>query len=110
MEQLGNDGVITVEEAKGLDTETELVEGMQFDRGYPSLYFITDAQKMTSKLEDCAIFLHVDPSFKARRSWSTVARSLILWSRRRSRLQQPLEHRRVSGLSARAAPACGDPE
>ncbi|WP_282129046.1 chaperonin GroEL [Roseobacter litoralis] len=58
MAKVGNEGVITVEENKGLDTETEVVEGMQFDRGYLSPYFITDTAKMTATLEDCVILLH----------------------------------------------------
>ncbi len=58
MAKVGNEGVITVEENKGLDTETEVVEGMQFDRGYLSPYFITDVAKMEASLEDCVILLH----------------------------------------------------
>ena len=57
MEKVGNEGVITVEEAKSLDTELEVVEGMQFDRGYLSPYFITDADKMVADLEDPYILL-----------------------------------------------------
>jgi chaperonin GroEL len=58
MEKVGNEGVITVEEAKGLDTELEIVEGMQFDRGYASPYFVTNAEKMVCELENPYILLH----------------------------------------------------
>jgi chaperonin GroEL len=58
MQQVGNEGVITVEEAKSLVTETEIVEGMQFDRGYLSPYFITNAEKMIAELEDPYILIH----------------------------------------------------
>ncbi len=58
MEKVGKDGVITVEEAKSMETTLELVEGMQFDRGYLSPYFVTDAEKMEAVLEDAMILIH----------------------------------------------------
>jgi chaperonin GroEL len=58
MEKVGKEGVITVEEAKGMETTLEIVEGMQFDRGYISPYFVTDAEKMEAYLEDAYVLLH----------------------------------------------------
>jgi chaperonin GroEL len=58
MQKVGNEGVITVEEAKGIQTELDVVEGMQFDRGYVSPYFITNAEKMTAELSDPYILIH----------------------------------------------------
>jgi len=58
MEKVGNEGVITVEEAKGMETELEVVEGMQFDRGYTSPYFVTNSEKMTVELDNPYILIH----------------------------------------------------
>src|SRR6185437_743505 len=58
MQKVGNEGVITVEEAKSLETELEVVEGMQFDRGYISPYFVTNAEKMRAELEDPYVLIH----------------------------------------------------
>jgi len=58
MQKVGNEGVITVEEAKSLETELDVVEGMQFDRGYVSPYFVTNAEKMLAELEEPYILLH----------------------------------------------------
>jgi chaperonin GroEL len=58
MEKVGKEGVITVEEAKGMDSVLEVVEGMQFDRGHLSPYFVTDPERMETVLEDCSVLLH----------------------------------------------------
>ena len=58
MDRVGKDGVITVEEAKAIETSLEVVEGMQFDRGYLSAYFVTDPERMEAVLENCLILIH----------------------------------------------------
>src|SRR5690349_23127319 len=58
MEKVGKDGVVTVEEAKGMETSLDVVEGMQFDRGYLSPYFVTDAERMEVVLENPLVLIH----------------------------------------------------
>ena len=80
MEKVGNEGVITVEEAKSLDTELDVVEGMQFDRGYLSPYFITDAEKMKVVMEDPYILIHEKSSPTCRlccRCWKRWCRAVV---------------------------------
>ena len=75
MEKVGNEGVITVEDAKGLETELDVVEGMQFDRGYLSPYFVTDAEKMSCVFDSPYILLYDKKILKAKRWlpwWLTV--------------------------------------
>ena len=59
MEKVGKEGVITVEESKGINTELEVVEGMQFDKGYISPYMVTDKDRMVADMEDAFIYLRI---------------------------------------------------
>ena len=68
MQKVGNEGVITVEEAKGIETELDVVEGMQFDRGYLSPYFITNPEKMTTELENPLVLL-VEKNLQIYNQW-----------------------------------------
>ena len=85
MRKVGNEGVITVEEAKSFDTELDVVEGMQFDRGYISPYFVTNAEKMVAELEDPYILLHEKKlsglqahAARSSRRWCSQARPLLI--------------------------------
>ena len=87
MEKVGKDGVITVEEAKGLETELDTVDGMQFDRGYLSPYFVTDPEKMEAVLEDAYILIH-DKKISSMKDLLPRARE------NRADQQAPPDHRR----------------
>src|ERR1700677_1919108 len=76
MQKVGNEGVITVEEAKTADTELEVVEGMQFDRGYLSPYFVTNAEKMLAELEDPYILIH-EKKLSARQPMLPVLEAVV---------------------------------
>ena len=76
MQKVGNEGVITVEEAKGIQTELDVVEGMQFDRGYVSPYFITNAEKMIAELDQP---VHPDPREEAVRPAADAAAARGQW-------------------------------
>ena len=80
MERVGNDGVITIEESRGMETELEVVEGMQFDRGYLSQYMVTDNEKMVADLDNPFILV-TDKKFQIFRmsfhSWKKCLRQVV---------------------------------
>ncbi len=78
MQKVGNEGVITVEEAKSLETELDVVEGMQFDRGYLSPYFVTNAEKMIAELDEP---VHPDPREEALGPAGDAAAARSRWCR-----------------------------
>src|SRR5690606_4302595 len=81
MDKVGKDGVITVEESQGLEFEEEYVEGMQFDRGYISAYFITDSDAMEASLEDPYILIH-DKKISSAQDIVPILEKLIQTGRR----------------------------
>lgn len=75
MEKVGNDGVITIEESKGIETELSVVEGMQFDRGYLSQYMVTDNDKMEADLDNPYILVTDKKNLKYSRNFAFIARN-----------------------------------
>ena len=74
MEKVGKDGVITIEESRGMETELEVVEGMQFDRGYLSQYMVTDSEKMVADLENPYILITDKKNFQYPRNLATFGK------------------------------------
>ena len=115
MAKVGNEGVITVEEAKSLDTELDVVEGMQFDRGYLSPYFITNAEKMEATLEDPAILLfekklsNLQPMLPILEAVVQSQRPLLIIEPKPRWTRTSCRGRPVSPTSARSAPSLRRP-
>jgi chaperonin GroEL len=107
MEKVGKEGVITVEEAKGLETELEIVEGMQFDRGYLSPYFVTNAEKMEVELEDCLILIY-EKKISSMKDLLPILEQIAKMGRPLLIIAEDIEGEALATLVVNKAPGFGD--